>query len=146
MDFKKSYDEYVVKAKVLFPDATFWEWEKLPPDIRAAWERMYTPRDTPKAALSASAQARMTQMIEEVLEPAMKAQAQRNPEDFVYTPPEVWMQQVMNVGARVVNRAITIAHEEWLQNGFVGTGDQDVAPTGLGNGGQADREAGRGEN
>jgi hypothetical protein len=55
----------------------------------------------------------MTQMIEEVLEPAMKAQAQRDPADFVYTPPEVWMQQVMNVGARVVNRAITIAYEEW---------------------------------
>ena len=68
-----------------------------------------------KAALSASAQARMTQMIEEVLEPAMKAQAQRDPEDFVYTAPEVWMQQVMNVGARVVNRAITIAYDEWTK-------------------------------
>lgn len=66
-----------------------------------------------KQALSASAQARMTQMLEEVLEPAMKAQAQRDPADFVYTAPEVWMQQVMNVGARIVNRAITIAHEEW---------------------------------
>ena len=66
-----------------------------------------------KRALSETAQARMTQMLKEVLEPAMKAQAQRDPDDFVYTAPEVWMQQVMNVGARIVNRAITIAHEEW---------------------------------
>lgn len=63
--------------------------------------------------LSADAQARMTEMVKEVLEPAMKQQAQRDPEDFVYTPPEVWMQQVMNVGARVVNRAITIAFKDW---------------------------------
>ena len=63
--------------------------------------------------LSADAQARMTEMVKEVLEPAMKQQAQRNPEDFVYTAPEVWMQQVMDVGARVVNRAITIAYKDW---------------------------------
>lgn len=63
--------------------------------------------------LSESAQKRMTQMLEEVLEPAMKAQAQRNPDDFVYTAPEIWRDQVMNVGARIVNRALTIAHEEW---------------------------------
>lgn len=66
-----------------------------------------------KAALSESAQARMTQMLEEVLEPAMKAQAQRNPDDFVYVAPEVWRDQVMSVGARIVNRALTIAFEEW---------------------------------
>lgn len=66
-----------------------------------------------KRALSDAAQARITQMLEEVLEPAMKAQAQRDPDDFVYTAPELWMQQVMNVGARIVNRAVTIAHEEW---------------------------------
>lgn len=63
--------------------------------------------------LSEEAQARMTEMLREVLEPAMKQQAQRNPEDFVYTAPELWMQQVMDVGARVVNRAVKIAFKDW---------------------------------
>lgn len=73
-------------------------------------------KEMDKAALSEAAQARMTQMLKEVLEPAMKAQAQRNPDDFVYTAPEVWMEQVMNVGARIVNRALTIAHAEWSED------------------------------
>lgn len=71
--------------------------------------------DIDKRPLSAEAQARMTEMLKEVLEPAMRAQAQRNADDFVYTPPEVWMQQVMNVGARIVNRAVTIAYKEWFK-------------------------------
>ena len=70
-----------------------------------------------KKPLSEAARERMTQMLDEVLEPAMKRQAQRNPEDFVYMAPEVWRQHVMNVGARIVNRAITIAYEEWSKDG-----------------------------
>lgn len=114
--FEQSYDAYVEKSKILFPNATFWSWEKLPEDIKRAWRKLYPAPPSEMKPLSADAQARMTEMLREVLEPAMKQQAQRNPDDFVYTAPEVWMQQVMNVGARIVNRALTIAFKDWGLN------------------------------